>query len=207
VSTSTRPQEGTWRLLFSGQLIPRKGVDVLLQALALVRPQLRIVLRLVYHNPTDLPAMQALALQLGLAEDVIFVGRRDASGMAEEYLLAHALVLPSRAGAESLPSVITESLLAQKPVVASADAGIPEQVLDAGVLATPGDVASLAAALVRLTSGYERFAAAAQRRSTDMHPEYDIDTMVDRHLELYETLLTARPGRRAVRWIARSKGA
>ena len=96
--------------------------------------------------------LQTLAQQLSIDDIVTFVGRRDAAGMLEEYRLADALVLPSLA--ESLPSVITESLLAHKPVVASADAGIPEQVQDAGVLVPPGDDAALASAILRLTSDY-----------------------------------------------------
>jgi len=185
-------QEGPWRLLFAGQLIPRKGLDVLFRALATVRPEISVALRMVYHNSAQLVQLQALAQQLSIDDIVTFVGRRDTAGLLEEYRLADALVLPSLAEAESLPSVITESLLAHKPVVASADAGIPEQVQDAGVLVPPGDDAALASAILRLTSDYSAYATKAQARAREVEHEYAVETMIDRHLELYESLLRGR---------------
>lgn len=185
-------QEGPWRLLYAGQLIPRKGLDVLFRALATVRPEISVALRMVYHSSEQLVQLQTLAQQLSINDIVTFVGRRDAAGMLEEYRLADALVLPSLAEAESLPSVVTESLLAHKPVVASADAGIPEQVQDAGVLVPPGDDAALASAILRLTSDYSGYVTKAQARGREVKHEYAVETMIDRHLELYESLLQGR---------------
>jgi glycosyltransferase involved in cell wall biosynthesis len=181
-------RDGPWRILFAGQLIPRKGLDVLFRALATVRQQTPVALRIVYHNPAQLVQLQALTQQLSIDDIVTFVGRRDPAGMVVEYRLADALVLPSLAEAESLPSVITESLLAHKPVVASADAGIPEQVQDAGVLVPPGDDAALASAILTVTSNYADFVSKTQARARAVAREYAVQTMVDRHLELYESL-------------------
>jgi glycosyltransferase involved in cell wall biosynthesis len=185
-------QAGPWRLLFVGQLIPRKGVDVLFRALATIRMEIPVDIRLVYHASEQLTQLRSLAQALLIDDIVTFVGRRDPIGMVEEYRRADALVLPSLAGAESLPSVVTESLLAHKPVVASADAGIPEQVLDAGILVSPGDDAALASAILTLTSGYSGYVAKAQSRGREMRTEYAVATMIDRHLELYESLLAVR---------------
>jgi glycosyltransferase involved in cell wall biosynthesis len=184
---------GPWQLLFAGQLIPRKGVDVLIKAVARIRNRRDVNLRLCFHNPYWLGELRQLAASLGVSEQVTFVGPRDAAGMAAEYENADVVVLPSLAEAESLPSVITESLLAHKPVVASADAGTPEQVQQAGVLVCPGDVNDLAGALLEITGDYQRYQVAAEARSRDLHPEYDIDTMVDRHLRLYRSLVEGTP--------------
>lgn len=187
-------REGPWRLLFAGQLIPRKGLDVLFRALVTVRPHMSVDLRLVYHNSEQLQELRVLAEHLSIDDIVTFVGSRDTAGMLEEYRFADALVLPSLAGAESLPSVITESLLAHKPVVASADAGIPEQVQDAGVLVPPGDDAALASAMLTLTSDYSAYVTKARARAREVRREYSVETMIDRHLELYESLLQRRDG-------------
>lgn len=193
-------QQGPWRLLFVGQLIPLKAVDVLFRAVAMIRPQISVVLRLVYHNAEQLEALDTLARKLSIDDIVTFVGSRDAAGMTEEYRLADMLVLPSLT--ESLPSVITESLLAHTPVVASAVGGIPEQVEDAGVLVPPGDDATLASAILRLTSDYASFVRKTEARARDVRLEYAVDTMIDRHLELYESLLHGRT--RAAAWPARA---
>jgi glycosyltransferase involved in cell wall biosynthesis len=134
--------------------------------------------------------LQTLAEQLSIDDIVTFVGSRDAAGMIEEYRLADMLILPSLT--ESLPSVVTESLLAHKPVVASAVGGIPEQVQDAGVLVPPGDDAALASAILRLTSDYGGYVAKTQARAREVKQEYSVETMIDRHLELYESLLQGR---------------
>lgn len=183
-------QEGPWRLLFAGQLIPLKGLDVLFRALATVRPKIPVALRLVYHNAEQLAQLQDLAQQLAIDDIVTFVGRRDTAGMREEYRLADMVLLPSFT--EALPSVITESLLAHKPVVASAVGGIPEQVQDAGVLVPPGDDAALAAAILRLTSDYPGYVTKTQARAGEVRQEYSVEAMVDRHLELYQSLLPGR---------------
>jgi glycosyltransferase involved in cell wall biosynthesis len=183
-------QSGPWRLLFVGQLIPLKAVDVLFRALAMIRSQVAVTLRLVYHNSEQHGRLQALAKQLSIDDIVTFVGIRDATGMLEEYRLADMLLLPSLT--ESLPSVVTESLLAHKPVVASAVGGIPEQVQNAGVLVAPGDDATLAAAILRLTSDYPGYVAKARARAHEIRQEYAVETMIDRHLALYQSLLQRR---------------
>ena len=190
--------EGPWRLLFVGQLIPLKGLDGLFRALASVRPKISVALRMVYHNSEQLVQLQTLARQLSIDDIVTFVGRRDTVGMAEEYRLADILLLPSLT--EALPSVITEALLAHKPVVASAVGGIPEQVQDAGVLVPPGDEAALASAILRLISNYADYVTKAQARARAVKQEYSVETMIDRHLELYESILRGNsPARRLAR--------
>lgn len=180
-------KEGPWRLLFAGQLIPLKGLDVLFRALATVRPTTSVALRLVYHNSEQLEQLQALARQLAIEDIVTFVGRRDTAGMIEEYRLADMVLLPSFT--EALPSVITEALLAHKPVVASAVGGIPEQVQGAGVLVPPGDDAALASAILRLTADYAGYVTRTQARAGEVKQEYSVQAMIDRHLELYESLV------------------
>ena len=72
-----------------------KALDVLFRALATVRPEVAVALRLVYHNSEQLMQLQALAKQLSIDDIVTFVGSRDAAGMLEEYRLADMLLLPS----------------------------------------------------------------------------------------------------------------
>ncbi|MGE2714599.1 glycosyltransferase family 4 protein [Mycolicibacterium litorale] len=180
-------QAGPWRLLFVGQLIPLKALDVLFRALAMIRQDISVCLRLVYHNSEQLVQLQTLAGQLAIDDIVTFVGSRDAAGMIEEYRRADMLLLPSLT--ESLPSVISESLLAHKPVIASAVAGIPEQVQDAGVLVAPGDDAALASAILRLTSDYAGYVAKTLARAREVREEFSVERMIDRHLDLYESLL------------------
>jgi glycosyltransferase involved in cell wall biosynthesis len=183
------------RLLYVGQLIPLKNLDLLLYALADVRRSVDIELRLVYHNAWLEPELRELSEQLGLADRVTFMGRCGPKQLLAEYAMADALVLPS--ANEALPSVVTEALMAGRPVVASAVGGIPEQVADAGILVPPGDTGALAAALRALVADYDRYAEAATARSRQVVEEYSVHRMIDRHVRLYEELLGSRDGQRS----------
>jgi glycosyltransferase involved in cell wall biosynthesis len=137
-----RPRRG---LLYVGQLLPLKGVDVLLRALATMRRHRDEPLTLAYHTSALEPELRALAAELGVAGRVHFAGPQGPEELVALYSGARALVLPSLA--EALPSVISEALLAGTPVVASRVGGIPEQLGGHGTLVPPGNVASLAEAL------------------------------------------------------------
>jgi glycosyltransferase involved in cell wall biosynthesis len=186
---------GRLRLLYVGQLIPLKRLDVLLRALATVRQTIDVELRLVYHNDALEAGLHHLADELDMAERVTFVGRRGPREVFAEYARAHALVLPS--AVEALPSVVTESLLSARPVVASAVGGIPEQVGDAGILVPANDVAALGAALQTLAMNYGTYLEAATARSKRVAEEYSVNRMVDRHVALYESLLRSRDRHRS----------
>ena len=181
-------------LLYVGQLIPLKGVDVLLRALARLPPAGRPRLRLVYHNDSLEPALRALASALGLSEGLELSGAAGPEELAAAYASSDLLVLPSHA--EALPSVVTEAMLCGVPVVASAVGGIPEQVGTLGHLFPPGSVAGLAAALgaalARLPLDHAERAALRARAEAGSRA----GDMIDGHLRLYERLLRDRPAPR-----------
>ena len=185
------------RLLYVGQLIPLKGVDVLLRALAEIEDA---ELLLVYQNAALETTFRALAGDLNLGDRAQFLGIRSAAQLADLYRAVDLLVLPSRS--EALPSVISEAMLSGLPVVASAVGGIPEQVGRHGRLVPPDDVdrltAALRATLLDLRANRIDHAAihphAAQR--------FGVPTMVERHLRLYRGLLAAgeAPARHRARY-------
>jgi glycosyltransferase involved in cell wall biosynthesis len=150
-------------LLFVGRLRLRKGVEVLLRALSLLRtqgdPPLSPRLRIAGEGEHR-EAIERAAVRFGVSDQVDFLGRR---GPAEvRWLLEHsaALVVPSIY--EGMPLVILEAMLAGLPVIASRVSGIPEVVLDpeTGWLVTPEDPPALAAVLAELLAD----PAAARRR-------------------------------------------
>src|SRR5437016_12870663 len=69
-----------WQLLFAGQLIPLKGVDILVNALALLPDD--IELTLVYQNNSMERELRELASRLGLKERVRVRGKRTPAELA-----------------------------------------------------------------------------------------------------------------------------
>lgn len=132
-------------LLFIGELRKLKGVDVLIDAIALLNRERRVSATLV-GDGADRPLFEAQARKLGLGNLVRFTGAMPA---AQAMPLGRIFVMPSRA--ESFPYVVLETAAAGVPIVASRVGGIPE-ILPEALTVRPGDAAALAAALRPLTA-------------------------------------------------------
>jgi glycosyltransferase involved in cell wall biosynthesis len=157
------------RILSIGRLVPKKGFDVLLAALAILHARgVRFECRIVGSGP-ERDDLDALALELGVDGLVSFGGARPQDRLLEEYasaeIFALAPVVTANGDRDGLPNVLLEAMAAGVPVVSSFISGIPEVVNDdvSGILVPAGDAAALAGALERLLTDEgerKRFAVA-----------------------------------------------
>lgn len=161
-------------LLFVGRLRLRKGVEVLLRALAILNEGgVRLRLRIA-GDGEHRAALERAASRFGVAGQVEFLGRRAPGEI--RWLLEHstALVVPSVY--EGMPLVVLEAMVAGVPVVASRVSGIPEVVLEpeTGWLVAPGNPPALALALLDLAArpqeGIRRGAGGRQRLAERYRP-------------------------------------
>jgi glycosyltransferase involved in cell wall biosynthesis len=107
---------------------PRKGTEVLLEALAILKKRNQRV-RLLAVGPFESEVYQnqiySLAANLGVADQIEWTGfTKDVTGKLQRM---HAMVLPSLFG-EGLPMVVLEAMAAGLPVIASEVEGIPEAI-------------------------------------------------------------------------------
>lgn len=181
-----------WRLLFCGQLIPLKGVDLLLRAMATLR--LDATLTLVYQTPLLEAELRALAHSLGIFDRIRFAGKLAPEALAREYQSHHVLILPSET--EALPSVITESMLSGLPFVATKVGGIAEQANGFGYLLPERSVSALAAGIAHVTANYGEYADKAEAMSAYARGTFSVEAMASRHLELYTELKNRKARRR-----------
>ena len=142
-----KPQAEAAAALFVGNVSGAKGVDVLLRALARCRS--RCTLTVVGSGP-DLPAMEAMSRELGLAWRVRFLGRKDSRDIPSLMRQADFLVLPSRS--EGRPNVVLEAMASGLPVIATPVGDVPELVSAGrtGLLVAREDAEGLAGAIDRL---------------------------------------------------------
>jgi glycosyltransferase involved in cell wall biosynthesis len=133
-------------LLFVGNLLPVKAIDVLLRACA-ESPLNGNAFRLVVVGQGPLQAPLAdLARQLGVADRVRFAGPLPQADLPHWYRAADVFVLPSHS--EGVPNVLLEASACGTPWVASRVGGIPEIAhLGASRLVPPNAPAELAAAI------------------------------------------------------------
>lgn len=159
--------------LFVGRLDVEKGVDILLQAFAILLtavPESR--LRIVGRG-AQRPELELLADRLGLVHCVQFCGWREPAEIEHELSHAWALVAPSR-WPEPFGLVALEAIFRAVPAVVPAHGGFAETVEHGvtGLMYPPNDVTVLADRLLELATGRSfpehavdaAHVAAAQRR-------------------------------------------
>ncbi len=151
VHNGVRPEEfepvtqapGAADVLFVGELRKLKGIDVLIEALALLKNRGETLRAVIVGDGPDREAFAALAKARGLDTQIEFAGAMPARiAFAKGKLLA----VPSRA--ESLPYIVLEAAAAGLPLVATGVGGIPEIFgPDAKSLIPPGNADVLATAI------------------------------------------------------------
>ena len=152
-----------FRFVSAGNLIPMKGFDMLLEALAEVRHRgLDAALTILGRGPLE-DALRARARELGLEEQVYLPGFVPRETMAELYREADAFVLASRA--ETFGVVYIEAMAAGLPVIAT-DCGGPADFIraDNGLLIPVGDEKALADAMERMIRTRDSYDSAAIAR-------------------------------------------
>jgi glycosyltransferase involved in cell wall biosynthesis len=136
-------------VLFVSSLWPYKNCDGLLRAWSLIRDQLgNRQLVIVGHgaNKEYVAQLHSLAAQLGISEDLVFVGGVKLEETVPFYQAADVYVNPSFQETFALP--ILEAMACGCPVVVSDISCLPETAGGAAVLCDPADPASIAQAIV-----------------------------------------------------------
>ena len=176
---------GVWTLGAVALFRERKGLEVLLDALALLRRKLAPVrLRLIggFETLTYESQIQQQIARLHLGDYVDWVGFT--SNVPAELAKLDLMVLPSLFG-EGLPMVILEAMAAGVPVVATRVEGVPEAIRDGidGLLTTPGNAADLAHSIEHVTSGqvdWQALRHSAHRRQADVYSDHSMAASVAR---------------------------
>ncbi|MFD0688844.1 glycosyltransferase family 4 protein [Actinomadura fibrosa] len=147
--------DGATRLLCVASVTPRKGHDLLADALATVAhlPWTCECAGPLDRAPDHVTRLRRLIGRHRLADRILLPGPRTGTALAASYAAADLLVLPSRA--ETYGMVVTEALARGVPVLATAVDAVPETLgrdpngAVPGVLVPPDDAAALASALRR----------------------------------------------------------
>jgi glycosyltransferase involved in cell wall biosynthesis len=161
-----REPDAMVRLLAVGSIIPRKGYDLLVLALARIAhlPWRLLIVGDCSRSPATTAQLKADIARLGLSERVALRGAVGADRLTPLYQAADLFVLPSRF--EGYGMVFAEAIAHGLPVIGTRAGAVCETVpAGAGVLVPPDDVDALAQALASLIENPERLeklATAAQ---------------------------------------------
>ena len=137
-------------VLTVGQLIHRKGFDVLIKALAIARDRGVVMDLVIVGEGGERDSLSTLAQDTDVAKHIFFVGNQSHEIALKFFKDCLFFVLASRA--EGLPLVIVEAMASGKAVIATKIDGIPEIIYDgySGILVKVDDPDALAQALIKL---------------------------------------------------------
>lgn len=149
------PLTGKRVLLSVGRLVTRKGHDMALRALPILRTTYDDLVYVIVGDGPDRARLESLADELRVSDMVVFAGRASARELAALYAAASVFVMPSRQIGEDVEGfglVFLEAGYHRVPVVGGNSGGIPEAVREGenGLLADPADPTDIAAKVARL---------------------------------------------------------
>lgn len=150
VAAAHRSNDGIVRLLAVGAIVPRKGFDVLIAALATLSdlPWQLTIVGDRSRDPGTAAQLDADIVRSGLDGRVVVLGAVSHQRLAELYAGADLFTLASRY--EGYGMVFSEAIAHGLPVIATTAGAIPETVpAAAGILVAPDDAVALAAVLRR----------------------------------------------------------
>jgi glycosyltransferase involved in cell wall biosynthesis len=175
-------------VLALASLVRRKGIDVLLEALARIADP-GVVAWIAGDGP-ERAGLEAQAERLGLHPRVRFLGRREDG--ADLLAGCDVLALPSRR--EGLGVSVLEAMSARRPVVASRVGGLAEAVVDGrtGLLVPPEDAEALRLAIARLASDGDLRRRLGEAGPSRLAEGFLAPQMVLAYEKLYRSVLEER---------------
>lgn len=182
------------RLLFVGRLVERKGVHVLLDALARLPEEPPVTLDVVGDGP-ERSSLEHRARSLGVSDRVCFHGFVPQEELEARLTSGDVLVLPavvdSKGDVEGLGVVLLEAMGFQKPVIASAAGGIVDIVRpgENGLLVPPNDPGSLAAAIEELARDPALVRRLGRAARDDVRQRFSWDSIIGRLEGVYHSVL------------------
>ncbi|MDH5459950.1 MAG: glycosyltransferase family 4 protein [Candidatus Bathyarchaeota archaeon] len=177
-------------ILFVGNLIEYKGINVLLRSMLMVVRKVRKTRLVIVGDGKIRRDLENLSVQLGLSKYVNFVGFADENLKPLYYRAADIFVLPSTMRTESFGLVNLEAMACGLPIVASNIGGIPDVVKDYenGLLVPPKDVEALANSVVCLLEDAELRHAMSERGKMSIK-SYSWRNNADSTERVYEEIL------------------
>jgi glycosyltransferase involved in cell wall biosynthesis len=182
------PRPDATDIVCVGELRPVKGIDVLIEALAVLKQSGRHITATVAGEGADAAKLKAQAQHLGVADQVDFIGHCPAR---KAFAMGRIFVIPSRA--ESLPYVVLEAAAAGLPIIAT-DVGGNSEIFGAQAdrLVPADDIAALAGAITAAIDNPEAMQRGAQALKSRLRSEFSLHAMVEGNIAAYREALAIR---------------
>jgi phosphatidylinositol alpha-1,6-mannosyltransferase len=183
-------------LLTMGRLQRRKGQDMVIKALPLIKERFPKVKYLIVGTGEEHASLQRLAQDHGVREDVVFAGSISDGDRAAYYAACDLFVMPNRqieADIEGFGIVFLEAGAAGKPVIGGKSGGTGEAIVDGvtGVRVEGESVEAVAAAVIDLVAHPEKARAMGEQGRLRVETEFNWESVVERTRHVASTVIQA----------------
>lgn len=171
------------RILFVGRIVPDKGIEWLLKALAKTNPQIHLD---IAGEGWIKSKMEKLAQKMGLSNRITWHGWCNKEKLKKLYEQCLAVVFPSL-WPEPAGLVTLEAYAHYRPIIASVVGGIPEYVQDGktGILVPANDTRKLADAINQLATNYHQSRGMGEQGQAWFQQEFTLDLHIQRLETIY----------------------
>jgi glycosyltransferase involved in cell wall biosynthesis len=171
------------------RLVRRVGIDLLLEALAILRGKGVPFAAIIAGEGAERAALEALCAARGLDAQVAFHGRVSDAELVARYRAADVFALPTRS-LEGFGLATLEALACATPVVATDVGATPELLEDVGGgLLAHADPADLAARLEQALADLDGMRAVAREASRRVHERYTWEARASELDPVYRELI------------------
>ncbi|MBY9016901.1 MAG: glycosyltransferase family 4 protein, partial [Candidatus Lokiarchaeota archaeon] len=188
------PQD-TFIILSVGRHVPRKNFDLVIQAvneILNVNPKFKIKYYLIGQGP-ETPKLKKLSKDLGIENQVIFLGAGEESTRNKFYKISDVFIMPSVKKKESVEGfglVFLEANLFKVPVIGTLSGGIKEAIINekTGFLIEPNDKDSLVEKISFLYSNKEKRIEMGEYGQKRVISSFNWDEIIQLYFKLFKEL-------------------
>lgn len=177
-------------VVWVGRFVPEKGLRYLIEAMVIVKREVRDAkLKLAGYGP-ERDELEALARKLGLDDCVEFLGTVEQSRLPYVLSQAEVFVLPSLA--EGTPTTLLEAMACGKPLIVTKGIGLEEVAADSALYVPPRSSDRLASVIVSLLQDASRSARLGDIGRRRVEKKFSWKRIVEAVNLLFERLVADR---------------
>lgn len=182
------------RLFYLGRLDKQKHFDRMIEAMALVKSNVKLD---IVGDGEERSKLENLTAQLKLS-NVTFHGPKLGDERLYYYKQADVFVLPS--DKEGMPLVMFEAMASGLPVIGSDVQGIREHLRDVGILVSNPTPVTFAAAIDEFYGNREKLLPKLSKLSKEKAAQYSWSLLSDKIESIYRNLTAAKGGTQKISW-------
>jgi glycosyltransferase involved in cell wall biosynthesis len=177
-------------ILFLGRLHEKKGLDILVKAISIVRNTHPNLALLIAGDSLDNygDRVRGFVVDEGIGDITTFTGLLSRKAVADAYAVARVFALPSRS--EGFPMAVLEALASGVPVVITPECYFPEVAESGAGVEVEGTAPAFAKAITQLLANDDQRSKMAENARALVSKRFTVGAIAARMTAMYESVMT-----------------